>query len=98
MMLFMCWRVEAFCSLLINAVKASCICTWELHTMADQETVSPTAFKKSILDKLRLDLSARVRDARTCESRPLKKGKDQQEAAHDRGRGCQDRKSLTEPA
>uniref|UniRef100_D3ZXI0 Pyrroline-5-carboxylate reductase n=1 Tax=Rattus norvegicus TaxID=10116 RepID=D3ZXI0_RAT len=41
-----------FRSLLINAVEASCIRTRELQTMADQETVSPAAIKKTVLDKL----------------------------------------------
>ncbi|MEJ1284131.1 pyrroline-5-carboxylate reductase 1 [Cricetulus griseus] len=40
-----------FRSLLINAVEASCIRTRELQTMADQETVSPAAIKKTVLDK-----------------------------------------------
>ncbi|KAK7803059.1 hypothetical protein U0070_001882 [Myodes glareolus] len=43
-----------FRSLLINAVEASCIRTRELQTMADQETVSPAAIKKTVLDKLSL--------------------------------------------
>ncbi|XP_012968628.2 pyrroline-5-carboxylate reductase 1, mitochondrial isoform X4 [Mesocricetus auratus] len=40
-----------FRSLLINAVEASCIRTRELQSMADQETVSPAAIKKTVLDK-----------------------------------------------
>ncbi|EGW06268.1 Pyrroline-5-carboxylate reductase 1, mitochondrial [Cricetulus griseus] len=47
-----------FRSLLINAVEASCIRTRELQTMADQETVSPAAIKKTVLDKVKLDSSA----------------------------------------
>ncbi|XP_051015182.1 pyrroline-5-carboxylate reductase 1, mitochondrial isoform X1 [Acomys russatus] len=47
-----------FRSLLINAVEASCTRTRELQTMADQETVSPAAIKKTVLDKVRLDSSA----------------------------------------
>ncbi|XP_028709454.1 pyrroline-5-carboxylate reductase 1, mitochondrial isoform X2 [Peromyscus leucopus] len=49
-----------FRSLLINAVEASCIRTRELQTMADQETVSPAAIKKTVLDKVKLDSSAGV--------------------------------------
>lgn len=30
----------------------------ELQTMADQETVSPAAIKKTVLDKVKLDSSA----------------------------------------
>nr|XP_003417356.1 LOW QUALITY PROTEIN: pyrroline-5-carboxylate reductase 1, mitochondrial [Loxodonta africana] len=44
-----------FRSLLINAVEASCIRTQELQSMADQEKVSPTAIKKTVLDKVKLD-------------------------------------------
>ncbi|XP_023555086.1 pyrroline-5-carboxylate reductase 1, mitochondrial isoform X3 [Octodon degus] len=44
-----------FRSLLINAVEASCTRTRELQAMADQETVSPAAIKKTILDKVKLD-------------------------------------------
>ncbi|KAK2504112.1 hypothetical protein MC885_011180 [Smutsia gigantea] len=44
-----------FRSLLINAVEASCIRTRELQSMADQETVSPAAIKKTVLDKVKLD-------------------------------------------
>ncbi|XP_073900960.1 pyrroline-5-carboxylate reductase 1, mitochondrial isoform X2 [Castor canadensis] len=47
-----------FRSLLINAVEASCIRTRELQTMADQETVSPAAIKKTVLDKVKLGSSA----------------------------------------
>lgn len=47
-----------FRSLLINAVEASCIRTRELQTMADQETVSPAAIKKTVLDKVKLESSA----------------------------------------
>uniref|UniRef100_A0A8C6I1Q7 pyrroline-5-carboxylate reductase n=1 Tax=Mus spicilegus TaxID=10103 RepID=A0A8C6I1Q7_MUSSI len=47
-----------FRSLLINAVEASCIRTRELQTMADQETISPAAIKKTVLDKVKLDSSA----------------------------------------
>lgn len=46
-----------FRSLLINAVEASCTRTRELQTMADQETVSPAAIKKTILDKVKKDSS-----------------------------------------
>lgn len=55
---FTCWEVESFCSLLINIVEASYICTWEMHTMADQETVSPAAFERSMPGKEKLDPSA----------------------------------------
>ncbi|XP_012369635.2 pyrroline-5-carboxylate reductase 1, mitochondrial-like isoform X2 [Octodon degus] len=44
-----------FHSLLLNAVEASCTHAWELQAMADQETVSPAAIKKTILDKVKLD-------------------------------------------
>ncbi|XP_029416967.1 pyrroline-5-carboxylate reductase 1, mitochondrial isoform X2 [Nannospalax galili] len=47
-----------FRSLLINAVEASCIRTRELQTMADQDTVSPAAIKKTVLDKVKLGSSA----------------------------------------
>ncbi|XP_036853359.1 pyrroline-5-carboxylate reductase 1, mitochondrial isoform X4 [Manis javanica] len=49
-----------FRSLLINAVEASCIRTRELQSMADQETVSPAAIKKTILDKVKLDSPLRA--------------------------------------
>ncbi|XP_078081863.1 pyrroline-5-carboxylate reductase 1, mitochondrial-like [Mustelus asterias] len=42
-----------FRSLLINAVEASCIRTRELQCLADQETVSPAAIKKTTLDKVK---------------------------------------------
>ncbi|XP_020369076.1 pyrroline-5-carboxylate reductase 1, mitochondrial-like isoform X2 [Rhincodon typus] len=42
-----------FRSLLINAVEASCVRTRELQCMADQETVSPAAIKKTTLDKVK---------------------------------------------
>lgn len=32
----------------------------ELQTMADQETISPAAIKKTVLDKVKLDPSARA--------------------------------------
>uniref|UniRef100_A0A671MCV1 pyrroline-5-carboxylate reductase n=1 Tax=Sinocyclocheilus anshuiensis TaxID=1608454 RepID=A0A671MCV1_9TELE len=41
-----------FRSLLINAVEASCIRTRELQFLADQEKISPTAIKKTTLDKV----------------------------------------------
>ncbi|XP_019517392.1 PREDICTED: pyrroline-5-carboxylate reductase 1, mitochondrial isoform X1 [Hipposideros armiger] len=44
-----------FRSLIINAVEASCIRTWELQSMADREKVSPAAIKKTVLDKVKLD-------------------------------------------
>nr|XP_021493055.1 pyrroline-5-carboxylate reductase 1, mitochondrial isoform X2 [Meriones unguiculatus] len=47
-----------FRSLLIDAVEASCSRTRKLQTMADQETVSPAAIKKTVLDKVKLDPSA----------------------------------------
>uniref|UniRef100_G1SG90 Pyrroline-5-carboxylate reductase 1 n=1 Tax=Oryctolagus cuniculus TaxID=9986 RepID=G1SG90_RABIT len=47
-----------FRSLLINAVEASCTRTRELQSMADQETVSPAAIKKTVLDKVKLDSPA----------------------------------------
>lgn len=43
-----------FRSLLIDAVQASCTRTRELQAMADQETVSPAAIRKTILDKMKL--------------------------------------------
>ncbi|XP_038633077.1 pyrroline-5-carboxylate reductase 1, mitochondrial-like [Scyliorhinus canicula] len=42
-----------FRSLLINAVEASCVRTRELQCLADQETVSPAAIKKTTLDKVK---------------------------------------------
>ncbi|XP_048411215.1 pyrroline-5-carboxylate reductase 1, mitochondrial-like [Stegostoma tigrinum] len=42
-----------FRSLLINAVEASCVRTRDLQCMADQETVSPAAIKKTTLDKVK---------------------------------------------
>ncbi|XP_060700781.1 pyrroline-5-carboxylate reductase 1a [Chiloscyllium punctatum] len=42
-----------FRSLLINAVEASCERTRELQCMADQETVSPAAIKKTTLNKVK---------------------------------------------
>ncbi|XP_048221631.1 pyrroline-5-carboxylate reductase 1, mitochondrial isoform X2 [Perognathus longimembris pacificus] len=47
-----------FRSLLINAVEASCIRTRELQAMADQETVSPAAIKKTVLNKVKMDSSS----------------------------------------
>nr|XP_021151321.1 pyrroline-5-carboxylate reductase 1, mitochondrial [Columba livia] len=44
-----------FRSLLINAVEASCIRTRELQHVADQETISPAAIKKTLLDKVKLE-------------------------------------------
>ncbi|KAG8507554.1 Pyrroline-5-carboxylate reductase 1, mitochondrial, partial [Galemys pyrenaicus] len=44
-----------FRSLLIDAVQASCTRTRELQAVADQETVSPAAIKKTVLDKVKLD-------------------------------------------
>ncbi|XP_025892605.1 pyrroline-5-carboxylate reductase 1, mitochondrial isoform X1 [Nothoprocta perdicaria] len=44
-----------FRSLLINAVEASCIRTRELQHLADQETISPAAIKKTLLDKVKLE-------------------------------------------
>ncbi|KAK0144057.1 Pyrroline-5-carboxylate reductase 1, mitochondrial [Merluccius polli] len=41
-----------FRSLLINAVEASCIRTKELQFLADQESISPAAIKKTTLDKV----------------------------------------------
>ncbi|XP_069887767.1 pyrroline-5-carboxylate reductase 1, mitochondrial isoform X2 [Dipodomys merriami] len=46
-----------FRSLLINAVEASCTRTRELQTMADQETVSPAAIKKTVLNKVKMESS-----------------------------------------
>lgn len=47
-----------FRSLLINAVEASCVRTWELQSMADREKVSPAAIKKTVLNKVKLDTPA----------------------------------------
>ncbi|CAL8269334.1 unnamed protein product [Gadus morhua 'NCC'] len=41
-----------FRSLLINAVEASCIRTRELQFLADQESISPAAIKRTTLDKV----------------------------------------------
>ncbi|GCB71467.1 pyrroline-5-carboxylate reductase 1, mitochondrial-like [Scyliorhinus torazame] len=42
-----------FRSLLINAVEASCVRTRELQCLADKETVSPAAIKKTTLDNVK---------------------------------------------
>uniref|UniRef100_UPI00398F12CB pyrroline-5-carboxylate reductase 1, mitochondrial-like n=1 Tax=Pristiophorus japonicus TaxID=55135 RepID=UPI00398F12CB len=42
-----------FRSLLINAVEASCTRTRELQFLADQETISPAAIKKTTLNKVK---------------------------------------------
>ncbi|EHB09346.1 Pyrroline-5-carboxylate reductase 1, mitochondrial [Heterocephalus glaber] len=60
-----------FRSLLINAVEASCTRTRELQTMADQETVSPAAIKKTVLDKVKLDSSARASLSSSDRAKPL---------------------------
>ncbi|XP_072475536.1 pyrroline-5-carboxylate reductase 2-like isoform X2 [Notamacropus eugenii] len=45
-----------FLSLLINAFEASCIRTRELQFMADQKKISPSAIKKTLLHKVKLEL------------------------------------------
>nr|XP_045015515.1 pyrroline-5-carboxylate reductase 1, mitochondrial isoform X2 [Jaculus jaculus] len=60
-----------FRSLLINAVEASCIRTRELQTMADQETVSPAAIKKTVLDKVKLGSCAGATVSSSGHATPL---------------------------
>ncbi|XP_062072073.1 LOW QUALITY PROTEIN: pyrroline-5-carboxylate reductase 1, mitochondrial [Lepus europaeus] len=60
-----------FCSLLINAVEASCTHTRELQFMADQETVSPAAIKKTVLDKVTLDSPAVASLSPSGHTKPL---------------------------